>query len=194
MAMQDTGLLYPSVGEMEEQVRGEGEDMRGVEAFVGWCIGEGNKEIRRAAGMAAADIAEPSISTALEAGNVEDSNTTKGATALVTAAAAETGLLDEERNQDFLTRLKRKHAKTRDGEESRYAGTILGRDKEVAEVRIEGWDIQTLEGWGAMLRAKNKQSEGVEVVEAEDMDVEKEGERRSESSSPLSEISGDMGE
>lgn len=37
---------------MEEQCRGE-EDLRGVEAFLKWMIGDVNKEIRRIAGLAA---------------------------------------------------------------------------------------------------------------------------------------------
>lgn len=36
---------------MEEQCNGE-EDLKGIEAFVGWLKGEGNREIRRIAGLA----------------------------------------------------------------------------------------------------------------------------------------------
>lgn len=51
MALQDVGALWPQMSTMEEQCRDE-EDLRGVEAFVGWMKGEGNHEIRRIAGLA----------------------------------------------------------------------------------------------------------------------------------------------
>lgn len=153
---------------MEEQVRGE-EDLRGVTAFITWCLGEGNREIRRVAGMAT----EPFL--AVPNGPI-DSGTNAEA-----AVAAEVGLESEASKLDYLTLLKRKHAKTRDGEEARYAGTVLGRDREECEVRIEGGEVGSLEGWGRMLREKDAARD--EVVEVE--------RRGSESDSPLSEISGD---
>ncbi|MCJ1231313.1 hypothetical protein MMC12_007990 [Toensbergia leucococca] len=52
MALYDVGALRPQISIMEEQSRGE-EDLRGVEAFIEWVMGEGNKEIRRIAGLAA---------------------------------------------------------------------------------------------------------------------------------------------
>lgn len=39
---------------MEEQCRGE-EDLRGVDSFLKWMIGDVNKEIRRIAGLAATE-------------------------------------------------------------------------------------------------------------------------------------------
>ena len=50
-ALQDLGALEPQTSVMEEQCNGE-EDLRGIEAFVGWLLGEGNHEIRRIAGLA----------------------------------------------------------------------------------------------------------------------------------------------
>ncbi len=50
MALQDVGALRPQISTIEEQFRGE-EDMRGMKAFVQWMEGEGNKEIRRIAGL-----------------------------------------------------------------------------------------------------------------------------------------------
>lgn len=41
-----------------------------------------------------------------------------------------------EKEEDYLTALKKKHSKT--GEESRYAGTILGKRAEEHEIVIEG--------------------------------------------------------
>ena len=54
MALQDVGALRPQISDMEEQFRDE-EDVRGVEAFISWMEGEGNKEIRRIAGFAASE-------------------------------------------------------------------------------------------------------------------------------------------
>ena len=54
MALQDVGALRPQISTMEEQFRDE-EDMRGMEAFILWMEGEGNKEIRRIAGLASSE-------------------------------------------------------------------------------------------------------------------------------------------
>lgn len=160
LAFQDAGALYPQMSAMEEQVRGE-EDMRGIEAFISWCTGPGALEIRRIAGLA------PETSTAI--------TDLSASAALAGKAAAETMLV--EKPEDFLTQLKKKHAKTRDGEESRWAGTALGREKErEGGVRIEGWEgVEELGHWAERFRRKG---DGVDVVGA-----------GSESSSPLSEIS-----
>ncbi|KAF4628526.1 hypothetical protein G7Y89_g9633 [Cudoniella acicularis] len=48
MAMQDCGILYPEATLMDQEFGGE-EDARGVDAFVAWAKGPGNKEIRRIA-------------------------------------------------------------------------------------------------------------------------------------------------
>lgn len=48
MAMQDCGALMPEKAIEEQEFYGE-EDMRGVEGFLAWAMGEGNKEIRRIA-------------------------------------------------------------------------------------------------------------------------------------------------
>jgi len=171
LALQDAGALYPSISEMEEQVVGH-EDMRGVDAFIAWCQGEGNREIRRIAGMAI----EPSLPLANTAIDLV-------ANPEAAVAVAETAALEQDASQlDYLTQLKRKHAKTKDGEESRYAGTVLGRDRDEGEVRIDGWEVDSLEGWGRMLREKYGSREEVAEVE---------GRAGSESDSPLSEISGD---
>ena len=49
-ALQDVGAFRPQISAMEEQYRGT-EDMRGVEAFLAWAMGDVNKEIRRIAGL-----------------------------------------------------------------------------------------------------------------------------------------------
>lgn len=159
------------MGTMEEQVRGV-EDMRGIEAFISWCTGPNALEIRRIAGMAP----EPVTATIDLSAN---------AAAMGGKGAAET-VLAVERPEDFLMQLKKKHAKTRDGEESRWAGTALGREKErEGRVRIEGWEgVEELGDWGERFRRKGNDG----VVEVGDEGDEM-GPGRSESSSPLSEIS-----
>lgn len=155
---------------MEEQVLGE-EDMRGVEAFLSWCAGPSALEIRRIAGL----VPEPSTTAVIDL--------SAGAALAGKAAAGETALV--EKPEDFLTQLKKKHAKTRDGEESRWAGTALGKEKErEGGVRIEGWEgVGELGDWAERLRWRG---DGV-VVEVEN--THEVGAGRSESSSPLSEIS-----
>ena len=146
---------------MEEQVRGE-EDMRGIEAFITWCTGPDALEIRRIAGLV------PEVSTAAVDSRANPALAGK-------AAAVETLV---ERPEDFLVQLKKKHAKTRDGEESRWAGTALGKEKESeGRVRIEGWEgVEELGDWAERFR---RTGDGGDDGEA----------RVSESSSPLSEIS-----
>ena len=146
---------------MEEQVRGE-EDLRGIDAFVSWCTGPGALEIRRIAGL----VPEPSTATIDASVNA----------ALAGKGAAEA--MGVEKPEDFLTQLKKRHAKTRDGEESRWAGTALGREKErEGGVRIEGWEgVEELGDW---VERFGRRGDGGEEV----------GGGRSESSSPLSEIS-----
>jgi transcription initiation factor TFIID subunit 3 len=50
MAMQEVGVFKPQLSAAEEAWRGE-EDMRGVEGFLDWVMGEHNKEIQRIAGL-----------------------------------------------------------------------------------------------------------------------------------------------
>ncbi|KAK4692563.1 hypothetical protein P7C71_g4668, partial [Lecanoromycetidae sp. Uapishka_2] len=146
MAMQDAGALFPQMSEMEEQIQGE-EDMRGMEAFLAWTTGDVNKEIRRIAGL----VPE-------EAGTIDLTNPNP-------AAKAEDVALEAPK-EDFLGQLKRKHAKTEEGMESRYQGTLLGKDMGEREIKIEGWDLETLHGWAEMMRQKyHPQVEVPEVME-----------------------------
>ena len=50
MALQEVGAFSPEIGPLEEQLNYD-DDMRGVEAFVGWMDGDTHKEIRRIAGL-----------------------------------------------------------------------------------------------------------------------------------------------
>lgn len=144
--------------------------MRGLDAFLSWCTGPGALEIRRIAGLVP-DASAATVDLTANAG--------------LSAKSAGEGVLVEERPEDFLVRLKKKHAKTRDGEESRWAGTALGREKErEGGVRIEGWEgVEELGDWGERFRRK-----GGGVVEVEN-GVDGVGPGTSGSSSPLSEIS-----
>ena len=54
MALQYVGALRPELGPMEEQQQFD-DDMRGMEGFLSWFAGEGNKEIMRIAGLVETD-------------------------------------------------------------------------------------------------------------------------------------------
>ena len=128
---------------MEEQVKGE-EDMRGVESFIDWCTSDSNKEIRRIAGLEP-DASDPTT----------QSLTTKPLDITTTVDGDKLALVEPPR-EDFLVQLKKRHAKTKDGEEARWQGTVLGKDMGEREVRIEGWDVDTLQAWAERLHAKNQ--------------------------------------
>ena len=181
LALQDVGALYPQISECEESVRGE-EDMRGVEAFVGWCVGEVNREIRRVAELT------PEIDALAKppAPGVEFNVTNLGGGAAQKASAVvDEAALVEPAREDFLTQLKKKHAKTKDGEEARYQGTALGKDLGEREVKIEGWEVDSIQAWSERLAGKGR-------MEGMDVDVKEVASReQSESDSPLSEISVD---
>lgn len=135
---------------MEEQVKGE-EDMRGIEAFLNWCTGDINKEIRRIAGLAP-DASDPTITQSITVVKPVDLPTTATTAESDKIAVA----LVEPPREDFLTQLKKRHAKTKDGEEARWQGTVLGKDMGEREIRIEGWDVDTLQAWAERLHAKNQ--------------------------------------
>lgn len=59
--------------------------------------------------------------------------------------------MNELEKDDFLATLKKKHSKT--GEESRYAGTVLGRSAEEHPVAIEG-GVPSLQEWGQQVRSR----------------------------------------
>ena len=159
MALQDVGAFYPSISDMEEQVRrplleqgGEkrgdmsGEDMRGIEVFLGWMTGTKNREIRRIAEMA---------SEGYDIGHTVDG--TANAPEALNPPVAATAIAEEEgKKEDFLTVLKKKHSKT--GEESRYQGTLLGKSAEARETKIEGGAFDSLQVWESILKGYSSQS------------------------------------
>lgn len=56
MALQDVGAFSPQTSAIEEECFGE-EDMRGVEDFLTWMVGDVHKEIRRIAGLGETEAA-----------------------------------------------------------------------------------------------------------------------------------------
>ncbi|KAJ5475162.1 hypothetical protein N7539_008228 [Penicillium diatomitis] len=117
-ALLDTGALRPQLREWEEDWAGE-EDMRGLDAFLGWITGPAHREIRRIAGFVPSegDMVDP----------------------------------DAIEKEDYLTSLKKKHSKT--GEESRYAGTVLGKDGEEHPIVLDG-GLPSIREWGAQVRSR----------------------------------------
>ncbi|KKK16055.1 hypothetical protein P175DRAFT_0439234 [Aspergillus ochraceoroseus IBT 24754] len=67
--------------------------------------------------------------------------------------ASEGDLVDADslEKEDYLTALKKKHSKT--GEESRYAGTVLGKDAEEHPIVIEG-GVPSIRDWSSQMRSR----------------------------------------
>ncbi|KAI1176896.1 hypothetical protein F4777DRAFT_587651 [Nemania sp. FL0916] len=101
------------------------EDMSGVDEFIKWAKGRKNQRIRKIAGV----VAPPA--------------------AIAVGAEGEEGIV-EERPSDYLDALKRKHNKT--DQDSKYAGTILGRSIDHGEVLIEGGSDTSLAAWATRMR------------------------------------------
>ncbi|KAH0538863.1 hypothetical protein FGG08_004580 [Glutinoglossum americanum] len=138
MAMTEAGVFRPQRTACEEGWLGE-DDMRGVEAFLEWAVGDGNREIRRIAGL-----------------------TTPGGKEPVVIAA--TG---EPPPEDFLAALKKKHSKT--GEESRYQGTLLGKQAEDRVIRIEGGPAESIHTWKARQQLQLQNPLPIRTMEIEEV-------------------------
>ena len=187
MALNDVGALYPQLSELEELALGR-EDLRGIEAFVNWCTGSFNSEIRRVAGVATGSLTSSGLNGALATTNTAAptaSTATKNPQPDTALAAA---LEEEGRKEDFLTVLRKKNAKT--GEESRYAGTALGKDIELRDIIIEGGgqDFESINAWERALIEKMKGSQSKHDPE-KDPEGEDEKAGSESSGSPLTEIS-----
>lgn len=135
-ALREAGSLRPQLSDCEEWSRGE-EDTRGVDALVGWMMGENvgggvgevgmGKEIRRVAGFVAAERKEVDVD--VDVLEKEDYLT----------CMSEILFLNSEVDWELITwttALKKKHSKT--GEESRYQGTAIGKDAEAHRITVEG--------------------------------------------------------
>lgn len=169
MALQDCGLLTPSLTAAEEawkealrkpleeypernglrakeRMRRDEEDTRDVREFVDWVRGAQNAEIRRIAGLEAQRTIE---ATDMEGrGDLEDYLTSMynfpTRQCVVLGRLGHSGRGD--RNTDKCsTALMKKHSKT--GVESRYQGTVLGQPAEARPVRIEGGPVETIQEW-----------------------------------------------
>ncbi|KAF2270565.1 bromodomain associated domain-containing protein [Lojkania enalia] len=148
MAMQDCGLLVPTLTGAEEvwkeilrkpledydeetgarakeAKRRDTEDTADVTEFIDWVKGEYNKEINRIAGMA-----RPTL-TATEA-------------------------LDAVEMEDYLNTLMKKHSKT--GVESRFQGTVLGNPGDPKCIKIEGGPADSIQDWCRKTRQKAAKS------------------------------------
>ncbi|KAF2468167.1 uncharacterized protein BDR25DRAFT_265839 [Lindgomyces ingoldianus] len=145
MAMQDCGILVPSLTAAEElwkdklrkplddyeeetgarakeERRRDAEDTADVNEFIEWAKGDHNMEIHRIAGTA-----KPQNMTETEA-------------------------LDAMEMEDYLNTLMKKHSKT--GVESRFQGTALGSASEAKHVRIEGGPVDSIQDWCRRTREK----------------------------------------
>ncbi|KAI1491922.1 hypothetical protein F5X96DRAFT_692790 [Biscogniauxia mediterranea] len=137
LALEECGALWPERELVSQELRGE-EDTRGVDDFIRWATGRKNLRIRKVAGVAAPPPA---------GGGASGATTTAAAVSAAAAAAAEAeeeGIV-EERPTDYLDALKRKHNKT--DQDSKYAGTILGKSTDHGEVLIEGGGETSLAAW-----------------------------------------------
>ncbi|KAN0084717.1 hypothetical protein V8E54_001184 [Elaphomyces granulatus] len=80
--------------------------------------------------------------------------------------------------EDYLTTLKKKHSKT--GEESRYAGTVLGKSGEEHLITIEGGDAMNIKDWVTQVKARITPAESISsamssvpssLSDAEELDI-----------------------
>lgn len=97
-----------SVLRKKEAEKRDEEDTHEIKAFISWFDGPDYKEQMRIAGLAKENISAEVIAEGLE---------------LV-------------KHVDYFTALKQKHSKT--GEVSRFQGTVLGKEAEARQIKIEG--------------------------------------------------------
>ncbi|KAI9760723.1 MAG: hypothetical protein M4579_001461 [Chaenotheca gracillima] len=163
LAMQECGVFAPQHNIAEDFAWYEtDEDLRGVEAFRDWVQGDGNREIRRIAGLK-----DPASSTSILPGP----NEIKAEIPAVAGRKVDTvreaeQLLQTGGQEDFLTVskvLKKKHNKT--GEESRFQGTVLGKAIDDRPVRIEGGTVGSIEEWMSA-QARESQARSAAAAEA----------------------------
>ncbi|KAF3481836.1 bromodomain associated protein [Arthroderma uncinatum] len=77
--------------------------------------------------------------------------------------AGEGEVVDEDslEKEDYLSALKKKHSKT--GEESRFQGTVLGKDAEERLIVIEG-GAESIKAWKAQTKAREHSSEPTSTI------------------------------
>ncbi|KAL7628713.1 hypothetical protein AAE478_000228 [Parahypoxylon ruwenzoriense] len=115
LALEDCSALWPDREFVAQELAGQ-EDTRGVDDFIRWATGKKNQRIRKVAGLDKPAVGEVDVEG-----------------------------LEEQRETDYLSSLKRKHNKTE--QDSKYAGTILGRGIIEGEVQIEGGSENSLGAW-----------------------------------------------
>jgi transcription initiation factor TFIID subunit 3 len=145
LALLDVGAFRPQLSVLEEKAKGMEEingetvpfeDMRGVDGFVNWARGPANKEIRRITGL----LGEAGTSDGLAVLDEEEDYVTGESIWLKLAQLVLT-----------FTALKKKHSKT--GEESRYQGSVLGKDADGQNVVVAGGPFASISEWGAQVRS-----------------------------------------
>jgi transcription initiation factor TFIID subunit 3 len=148
MALLEAGALRPQMSVLEERAKGlvkvndesvPFEDMRGVEGFLNWARGPSNYEIRRIAGFASGS------GEMVEVGVEEHED-------YVTGLISEPHQWSKMLRADLLPALKNKYNKT--GEDSRYRGTLLGKEADPQPVTIVGGPAGSIHEWGTKLRSR----------------------------------------
>ncbi|KAF1975312.1 hypothetical protein BU23DRAFT_503935 [Bimuria novae-zelandiae CBS 107.79] len=171
MAMQDCGLLVPTLtaaeelwkeilrkpleeyddpaARAEEERRRDREDTQDVTAFIEWVTGKQNEEIMRIAGTLKKKDPTGASLTAQEE-------------------------RDKQEMEDYLTSLMKKHSKT--GVDSRYQGTVVGKPVELRAVKIEGGAAESIEEWCRKTRERAAQAAQTAMTNSDTMDVDHERE------------------
>ena len=138
LAMEDIGAFIPRSTAGEESWSTT-EDLRGIQAFMDWCQGEANSEIRRIAGMTTKEGAK------VEVGGLGDGEDFLSGT--------ETALLHQS-IADFNSSFEKKTGKA--GDESRYHGTILASETEERAIKVEGGPVTDLNAWSKHVKEAGK--------------------------------------
>lgn len=149
MALQRAGALLPERLE-EEQAYFGAEDMRGVEGFVAWAMGPLNREITRIA-----------LDGNDEAGDYLDGEfflSTFSRTYSWISVESEVNEARGEKKKKLTTlpALKKKHSKNDD--DSKYLGTLLGRGIEHGSVLVEGGECPSISVWEERRRAASQKT------------------------------------
>jgi transcription initiation factor TFIID subunit 3 len=127
MALQRAGALLTEPVEEEQEYQGE-EDTRGVEAFVAWAMGSLNREITRIA-----------LDGEDEAGDYLDGELCSLSLGWWCWCVCGVVLMM------IFAALKKKHSKNDD--DSKYLGTLLGRTIEHGDVLVEGGECPSILIW-----------------------------------------------
>lgn len=165
MALQDCGLLTPSMTAAEElwkemlrkpleeydeesgarakeEKRRDVADTVDVTAFIDWVRGPQHEEIRRVAGVLKQQPVPLTAAEQLDAVEMEDYLSCMVIPRKTTWKSSLHHLA-----------LMKKHSKT--GADSRYQATILGKPADVKPIKIEGGPVESIEDWCRKTREKS---------------------------------------